>query len=241
MASAAPSTESGRPIDAQDVRRMFDRIAPTYDLLNGVLSFGLNRVWESRLVRSLPSDPQATVLDLCTGTGALVPRLARRCARVVAADISPQMLAQGRRRCSTVATCDWVEADAQALPFEDGIFDAVAVSYGIRNVPDRLQALREVLRVSKPGATLAILEFGQARNRLWRALFGLYARFVIPAVGALISGERAAYEYLPRTSAAFPCGEGFERLLKEAGWMPVKTTPLSGGVAYLYVARKANP
>lgn len=240
MNTVAPITDAGQPSDAREVRRMFDRIAPTYDALNRVLSFGLNWVWEGKLIRSLPKDLDATFLDLCAGTGALIPRLSRRCGKVVAADISPQMLAVGRRRHSCIKNCEWVEADAQTLPFSDETFDAISIAYGIRNVPDRVRALREALRVSKPGATLVILEFGQARNRLWRAIFGWYSRVVIPWVGGLISGERSAYEYLPKTSAAFPAGEQFEYLLKEAGWIPLATRSLNGGVAYIYVARKTG-
>ena len=169
-----------------------------------------------------------------------MPRISRRCGKVVAADISPQMLAVGKRRHSKIRNCEWVEADAQLLPFSDSSFDAVSIAYGIRNVPDRVQALREALRVSKPGATLAILEFGQARNRVWRAIFGWYSRVIIPAVGGLISGERTAYEYLPKTSAAFPAGQLFESLLRESGWVPLSTRSLQGGVAYIYVARKTG-
>ena len=219
---------------------MFDRIAPTYDFLNRVLSFGLNWVWESCLIKALPRDPDATFLDLCSGTGALIPRLAKRCASVVAVDISPQMIAIGKRRHKTITNCTWVEGDAQALPCADESFDAVTISYGIRNVPDRVKALREALRVSKPGATLGVLEFGQARNRVWRSMFGWYSDVVIPTVGAFVSGERAAYEYLPKTSASFPANHLFEALLKEAGWVPLTTRSLCGGVAYIYIARKTG-
>lgn len=238
MNTPSPLTASHEPTDARDVGRMFDRIAPTYDALNGILSFGQNKLWERKLVRQLPRDLDATYLDLCTGTGALIPKLAVRCARVVGADISPQMLVEGRRRHRKISTCEFVLADAQNLPFAEGSFDAATIAYGIRNVPDRVRALQEVNRVCKPGATLAILEFGQARNRLWSALFGWYSRVVIPSVGAFVSGEREAYDYLRKTSAVFPCGERFEALLREAGWVPMQTESLSGGVAYIYVARK---
>jgi demethylmenaquinone methyltransferase/2-methoxy-6-polyprenyl-1,4-benzoquinol methylase len=240
MERVAPITEAGQPSDTQEVRRMFDRIAPTYDALNRVLSFGINWLWEGKLISLLPRDPDATFLDLCTGTGALVPRLSQRCGKVVAADISPQMLAVGKRRHKKIASCEWIEADAQSLPFSDESFDAVTIAYGIRNVPDRLKALKEALRVSKPGATLAILEFGQARNRLWGSVFGWYSRVVIPWVGGVISGERSAYEYLPKTSAVFPCGSRFEDVLRQAGWVPLSTRSVSGGVAFIYIARKTG-
>ena len=217
---------------------MFDKIAPTYDLLNWVLSLGLHRLWEKKLVGGLPHNPRGVYMDLCTGTGAIVPGLLKRCARVVGVDISPQMLGVARRRYSSLTTCEWIEGDAQQLPFEDGVFDSISLAYGLRNIPDRVGALREMLRVSKPQATLAILEFGQPSNRVWGAMFGWYSRVIIPAVGAWLSGTRAPYEYLPKSSAIFPCGEACERLLQEAGWKPLSTRSLCGGVAFIYIARK---
>jgi demethylmenaquinone methyltransferase/2-methoxy-6-polyprenyl-1,4-benzoquinol methylase len=148
------------------------------------------------------------------------------------------MLAVGRQRHGTIPACEWVEADAQALPFEAERFDAVTISYGIRNLPHPDQGLAEAFRVVKPGGELAILEFGQPRNPVWGLIFSLYSRYGIPFIGALISGSRAPYEYLPSTAAAFPCGGEFEKLLREAGWSPMRSLSLCGGIAYLYLARK---
>lgn len=217
---------------------MFDAIAPTYDLLNSILSGGLHRIWEGRLVRMLPVNSTGRYLDLCTGTGALVPRLATRCAEIVGADISPQMLQVARNRWRSIPNVSWMEADAQALPFSDEVFDAISVAYGVRNLPDLQLGLREMHRVLKPGGSIGILEFGQPTNRAWRAVFSLYSRYVIPLIGGLLSGKRAAYEYLPTTAAAFPCGEQFENLLRANGFHPIKTAPLMGGVAFIYYAEK---
>lgn len=229
---------ANRPTSTAAVREMFDSIAPTYDLLNSILSLGLHRLWEHRLVVSLTTSPPGECLDLCSGTGALVPRLAKRFATVIAADISPQMLAVGRERYRDLVTCQWVEADAQLLPFAANRFDAITVSYGVRNLPDLERGLAEAYRVTRPGGELGVLEFGQPRNRVWRSLFSLYGRFVIPFIGSLISGSRAPYEYLPKTAAAFPCGENFEVALRASGWTPERTVPLCGGVAFIYLARK---
>ncbi len=219
---------------------MFDRIAPTYDLLNTVLSVGLHKVWEKRLVASLKGCGDDVCLDLCTGTGALIPRLAQRFERVVGADISPEMLAVGRKRWQSVTTCEWIEADAQAMPFADASFDAITVAYGVRNLPDPSRGLREMWRVCREGGCLAVLEFGQPSNRLWRALFSFYSNTIIPFVGGLISGQRRAYQYLPTTSANFPCGRAFEDLMTGAGWEVERTISLCGGVAFIYRGRKGR-
>lgn len=217
---------------------MFDSIAPTYDVLNTVLSLGLHRAWEKKLVDTLPRARAGTCLDLCTGTGALVPRLAVRFQKVVGADISPEMLAVGRKRWAALTNCEWREVDAQAMPFGDDSFDAISVAYGVRNLPDPERGLREMWRVCADGGSLAVLEFGQPQNRLWRTVFSFYSNTIIPFVGGLISGQRRAYQYLPKTSAKFPCGRAFEEMMIRAGWQPERTIALCGGVAFIYLGRK---
>ena len=238
MMTTPALTSSRRPADTQQVRAMFDAIAPTYDLLNGILSGGAHRIWERVFVRYLPTLPTGRCLDLCTGTGALVPRLAAKFGRVVAADISPRMLQVARSRFVSLSNVDWVEADAQRLPFEDSSFNCLTVSYGVRNVPNLEQGMSEMWRVLKPGGTLAILEFGTPPNRLWNRIFSLYSKHVIPVIGGLLSGQRGAYEYLPATAAAFPCGDQFQALLIKAAFEPCVTRRLLGGVAYIYVAKR---
>jgi len=149
------------------------------------------------------------------------------------------MLAVAKQRFRRLDNVGWVEGNAQELPFTGESFDAISVAYGVRNLPIPLQGLREMWRVARPGATLVVLEFGQPANRLWRAVFDVYSRFVIPWIGGIVSGNRAAYTYLPETSAAFPCGRAFEELLEQAGWQPELTSPLMGGIAYSYRARKS--
>jgi demethylmenaquinone methyltransferase/2-methoxy-6-polyprenyl-1,4-benzoquinol methylase len=228
----------GRPANSTEVRAMFNAIAPRYDLLNSLLSGGMHKVWERRLVESLPKWPQATCLDLCTGTGALVPRLAKRFGRVLGVDISEKMLARARQRFPDLQNVAWQEGDAQALALEAATFDVVTVAYGVRNWPDPERGLREVARVLRPGGQVGILEFGQPRNPVWGAAFRMYSRYVIPYIGGTISGHRSAYEYLPKTSAAFPCGDSFVAMLARAGLVASSCTSLIGGVAYIYVAEK---
>ena len=230
-----------RPTSTGSVRTMFDRIAPTYDKLNWMLSLGINRLWERKLVRRLPKAPGGLCLDACTGTGALVPRLAPHFRGVVAVDISPQMLSRGRKRCQGIDGTAWIESDAQDLPFADESFNAVSVSYGIRNLLSPEIGLRELNRVCVTGGTIGVLEFGQPTLPIWRDIFKVYAKHIIPAVGEYVSGERGAYEYLPRTAAAFPCGTAFEELLKNTGWSPRETISLCGGIAYIYIADKLTP
>lgn len=233
-----PSLALDRPTSTARVRTMFDAIAARYDLLNTILSGGMHRVWEQRLVSSVPAIPDGVCLDLCTGTGALVPRLASRYARIEGVDISPQMLERARVRWRSIGNVSWSEGDAQALECKDNTFDVVTVAYGVRNWPERERGLREIHRVLKAGGYVGILEFGQPTNRVWRSIFNFYSRSIIPFLGGLVSGNREAYEYLPKTSAVFPCGEAFAALLSEAGLEPVSIAPLLGGVAYIYVARK---
>ncbi len=231
-------TSLERPANSAEVQAMFDAIAPRYDLLNSLLSGGMHKVWERRLVRCLPDWPEATCLDLCTGTGALVPALAKRFGRVVGVDISAQMLERARRRFAGLQNAEWYEGDAQNLSFGSGEFDVVTVAYGVRNWPDRERGLREIARVLRPGGQVGILEFGQPKNPVWGAAFRVYSRYIIPGIGGAISGHRAAYEYLPKTSATFPCGEEFNAMLVRAGLTARRTLRIFGGVAYIYIAEK---
>lgn len=226
------------PTSTDAVREMFNRISPTYDLLNFLLSCGVHNVWARKAVLSVEGVPEGVCLDLCTGTGALVPMLAKRFNRVVAADISPGMLELGRKNHAAIPNCTWVEANALDLPFLNDEFDVATVAYGVRNWPDPSKGLSEVQRVTKPGGKIVVLEFGQPRNSVWRAIFGWYSRWVIPCLGSAISGDKDAYRYLPETSAAFPCREAFTELLSRQGWRNSRYSPLMGGIAYIYVAEK---
>jgi demethylmenaquinone methyltransferase/2-methoxy-6-polyprenyl-1,4-benzoquinol methylase len=238
MESTELLTPSNRPESAAKVSAMFDTIAGRYDLLNTVLSCGMHKVWERKLIAQLPDTPQGECLDLCTGTGALIPSLKRRFGKIVGVDISPGMLAIARKRFGNDSNVELIEGDAQSLCFGNHSFDAVTVAYGVRNWPNFQLGLSEVHRVLKIGGCAAILEFGQPVGGIWAACFNLYSRYVIPAIGGLISGSRAPYEYLPKTAATFPCGESFVEILKQVGFRDVKAMPLFGGVAFIYLDRR---
>ncbi|MEE8536546.1 MAG: bifunctional demethylmenaquinone methyltransferase/2-methoxy-6-polyprenyl-1,4-benzoquinol methylase UbiE [Acidobacteriota bacterium] len=220
------------------VRAMFDRIAPRYDLLNHLLSFGIDIAWRRRSVRVLAPGAGERVLDLCCGTADLCLALAGSGAQVIGADFSRRMLALGRRKArrrrSTVSLCG---ADALALPFSPASFDAASVAFGVRNLADPLAGLREVHRVLRPGGRLLVLEFTPPRRPLIQHAHRLYLRTALPALGLLIAGDADAYRYLAKSISAFYEPGAFVRLLGEAGFEPSTPIELSGGIAAIYHAR----
>lgn len=227
---------------------MFDRIARRYDLLNRVLSFGNDQRWRRRTVRALALDDGAApgapprVLDLATGTADLALLIAGRhpAARVVGVDPAGAMLEEGRRKAEAAGVVDRVElvpGDAESLPFPDGHFDAVTIAFGIRNVPDRLQGLREMRRVTRPGGRVAILELSEPRGGLLGPLARFHVHHIVPRLGALLSGERE-YRYLQSSIAAFPPPDRFAALMEEAGLRVLAVERLTMGVCHLYVAER---
>jgi len=219
---------------------MFDRIAGRYDAMNRVLSFGLDRGWRRRAVRALQLGERARVLDLATGTGDLAIDIARMHPRaeVIGLDPSPRMLAVAqaklaRRRLADRVTL--VRGDAQQLPYASCEMDAATIAFGIRNVPDRLAALREMARVVRPGGRVAVLELGEPRRGLLARAARFHTRHVVPRLGALLSGARE-YRYLQSSIAAFPPSAEFARLMERAGLHVIDVVPLTFGVCTLYIA-----
>lgn len=224
---------------------MFGEIAGRYDLLNHLLSLGVDVYWRWRTVRLVPPRGDAPLLDVCTGTGDLALAYARAAAdasAVVGSDFTPQMLqlaarkAERRRmRRGVAAPVSFVEADAQALPFADGQFQIVSVAFGLRNVADPRRGLREMIRVCRPGGRVAVLEFSHPRSRLFGAVYRFYFRHVLPRVGQWISGSRLdAYRYLPESVGEFPSGAELAAMLRECGLVEVQYRPLTFGIATLY-------
>lgn len=226
---------------AEVVRSMFGSIAGRYDATNTVLSGGMHHLWRRRAVRTLAAEPDARLLDVCCGTGDLSLALADSLSdagAVVGTDFCPEMVDEARLKMqarSTGATLQFDVADAMALPFEDDSFDGATVSFGIRNVVDPRAGLAEMARVVRPGGRVLVLEFGQP-DGLFGAMFRFYSAQLMPRIGGLMTGNREAYEYLPRTSAAFPAGDLFvEQYLAPAGLTPVESDPLLWGLAWLYL------
>jgi ubiquinone/menaquinone biosynthesis methyltransferase len=215
---------------ASAVRTMFGRIAPTYDLLNHVLSGGLDIVWRRRAVARVAGAIPGPALDLCAGTMDLSVLLgrARPDSRLVAADFSKAMLEKGRAK---VPRAEVVVADAENLPFENAEFAVVVCGFGVRNVTDPLRAVREVRRVLAPGGVFVTLEFFRPETPATRAFHRAYASLLLPAVGGLLSGDRGAYAYLARSMQGFFSRPEYEDALKGAGFTNVTSEPLTMGVA----------
>lgn len=226
---------------SEAVRRMFADIAPAYDRTNAVLSFGVHGRWRRRAVAASGARGGSRVLDCASGTGDLAFDFAGAVGSdgaVVATDFCAPMLVRGREKAlerSDARLFDFGLADATELPVKDASFDVASIAFGIRNVDDPRKGLRELARAVRPGGRVVILEFGQPHG-VMRTPFTLYSRHVIPRVGGLLTGNREAYEYLPRTSAEFPAGEAFLAMMREVGvFSEVKAIPLTGGIAYIYV------
>jgi demethylmenaquinone methyltransferase / 2-methoxy-6-polyprenyl-1,4-benzoquinol methylase len=227
---------------------MFDAIAPRYDLLNHVLSAGIDRRWRARAIRSLGLTGRETLLDVCTGTAdvALEARHGRsqasHAARVVGVDFAAAMLAFGRlkvREAHEQARITLVRGDAANLPVRDGSVDAVTVAFGIRNVERPERACVEMARALRRGGRLAILEFGVPRLPGISTLYLWYFKYLLPRVGRMVSGHTAAYSYLPASVGTFPTPAAFMAILEQAGFTNVRADSLTLGIVYLYMAEKA--
>jgi demethylmenaquinone methyltransferase/2-methoxy-6-polyprenyl-1,4-benzoquinol methylase len=252
----ATSVKGTRPEGAQGdadasrkVREMFTHIAPRYDLLNHLLSLQFDRLWRARVARLLQpilARPDALVLDLCCGTGDLAFSLARAGkARVVGADFAHPMLiraneksaaAQAGSNSAELHDVGFLEADALCLPFADASFDLVTTAFGFRNLVDYEAGLREIRRVLKPGATLAILEFTEPPDNLLGNAYRWYFRKILPRIGAFVSGDRNAYTYLPASVSRFFAPADLAFLMKGAGYSEVYFRVWTLGAVALHTA-----
>lgn len=220
------------------VSRMFDRIAPTYDLLNHLLSANIDARWRRQAVAALRLTGQERVLDACTGTGDLAKALLDGGAgAVTASDFAPEMLK--RAEAKTGGRAALLVADTTQLPFASGSFDVATVGFGVRNLERLDQGLAELCRVLKPGGRLCVLEFSRPRNPLFRGAFNIYFMLILPLIGNLVSGGADnAYAYLPRSVLAFPGPEAFAERLRRAGFAQVQVQPLTLGIACIHLASK---
>lgn len=228
---------------SEQVRQMFGSIAGRYDRVNTILSFGIHHLWRRKAVRVSGAKPGDHVLDCATGTGDLAIAFKKKVSGdgyVLGTDFSDKMIEPAPIKAKKKnLEVDFEVADAMNLPYDDNRFDISSIAFGIRNVDDPMVCLREMARVTKPGGKVVVLEFGQPKG-LMKHPFRIYSKYIIPTLGGWFSGNRAAYEYLPETSASFPAGEKFIGLMKEsASFSGYKAYPLQGGVAYIYVGTVA--
>ncbi|RKI49390.1 bifunctional demethylmenaquinone methyltransferase/2-methoxy-6-polyprenyl-1,4-benzoquinol methylase UbiE [Corallococcus sp. AB049A] len=222
-----------------EVRQMFSSIATRYDVTNEVLSLGIHRLWRRSAVKLSGAKEGSHVLDCATGTGDLALAFKRKVGstgRVVGTDFCPEMLESAPAKAAKAGLeVEFQVQDAMALTLPDNCFDVASISFGIRNVDDPVKCLQEMARVVRPGGRVVVLEFGQPTGP-YGALFRFYSKTVMPAIGGLLTGNKAAYQYLPRTAAAFPAGDRFLSLMDQAGAYSERAAhPLLFGTAYVYV------
>jgi demethylmenaquinone methyltransferase/2-methoxy-6-polyprenyl-1,4-benzoquinol methylase len=229
--------------DAARIAGMFDAIAPRYDLLNHLLSAGIDRRWRAKAIASLQLTGRETLIDVCTGTADVALEAGRGAARILGVDFAGAMLARGRakvQRAEASSRIALVRGDAMRLPAADASADAVTVAFGIRNVQDPVIGCAEMARVLRPGGRLAILEFAMPAIPGVAALYRWYFSRVLPLIGRRISGHTGAYSYLPASVGSFPPPAEFVTLLQQAGFSQVSADPLTFGIVYLYTAVKAS-
>ena len=232
----------------QQIREMFDRIAPTYDRLNHLLSLGIDRSWRRKTVRMLAATHPRRVIDVATGTGDLALAIARRIPgiRIEGVDLSAQMIEIARTKTSAAETqgriphdvISYRVADVESLPFPDDSFDAATVAFGVRNFGDIRSGLTRMQRVLRPGGSIFILEFDTPHGKIFGPLYRFYFHRVLPTVGGWFSKDRKAYHYLPQSVDEFPAPGRLREIMTEAGFSECRSRSLFGGVAYIHTAKK---
>ena len=227
----------------EEVREMFDNIAPKYDLLNHTLSMSIDRVWRRRVVGEVRRAKPGRILDVATGTGDLAIAMARRIrdVQVLGVDLSEQMLAVARRKIEARGLDGRIvldRGDAERLAVADASVDVATVAFGVRNFGDLGAGLRELARTRKPGGKVVILEFSRPRNRVFRALYEFYSYKILPRIGGLVSRDKRAYEYLPASVGEFPAPEEFMAMMARAGFRNCRARSQSFGIAQIYIGER---
>jgi len=240
--------ETVKPYPGQDggkkeqVASMFDSISPRYDLLNRVLSLGIDTIWRKKAINLLKADKPERILDVATGTADLaIEALRINPKQVVGVDISAGMLAMGEEKLRKRKLEDRIKlvlGDSEGLPFENNEFDAATVAFGVRNFEHLLEGLKDIQRVLKPGAKLVVLEFSKPNTFPVKQLYNFYFRFILPVVGRMVSKDSAAYTYLPASVQVFPEGKAFLGYMERAGFVNNQEKRLTFGICSIYVGQK---
>ena len=228
----------------EQVEKMFDNIAPTYDKLNHIMSLNIDRIWRRRVMRIVRRAKAHKIMDVATGTGDLAIAMAKRVDRtqILGIDLSEEMLAVARRKIEKQGLEERImleKGDAENLHMvASNSIDAVTVAFGVRNFENIERGLSELYRTLKPGGKLVVLEFSMPKNRLIRWIYSQYAHRLLPRIGGMISKDKQAYTYLPDSVEEFPAPERFADMLRSVGFCRVKVRSQSFGIAYIYIATK---
>ncbi|WP_297072778.1 bifunctional demethylmenaquinone methyltransferase/2-methoxy-6-polyprenyl-1,4-benzoquinol methylase UbiE [uncultured Duncaniella sp.] len=227
---------------SEQVREMFDAIAPAYDFMNRAMTFGIDRLWRRRAVRLMRDIPHGDVLDIATGTGDLAILMAERLdgSHVTGVDLSEGMIEIGRRKVAERGLDGRISlttGDCLALPFPDNSFDCITCAYGVRNFENLAAGYKEMERVLRPGGLLVVLELSTPPSPVVKPFYSLYTRFLIPTVGRMVSKDTRAYSYLPESIAAVPQREEMCRVMRDAGLTNCRYIPLTFGTCTIYTAK----
>lgn len=229
----------------EQVREMFNNIAPAYDFMNRMMTFGgIDILWRNRAVKLIAAEKPQAILDIATGTADLAIKLAQRCpqAKVTGVDLSEGMLEVGKRKVEQSGLEGRISlkvGDCLNLPFADNSFDCATVAFGVRNFEHLLEGYKEIVRVLRPGGTLCVIELSTPDSPIVRPFYNLYTGYVIPAVGRLVSKDVSAYSYLPQSIAAVPKGSRMTELMAQAGFGKTECRPMTFGTCTLYIGRKS--
>lgn len=234
------NSEAGKK---EQVEEMFDTISGNYDGLNRVISLGSDVKWRKKVVKLIAEIEPNSILDIATGTGDLALKFAQkiRAGRIVGLDLSEGMLSVARKKAkhsTETQKVEFVKGDSEALPFEDDTFDAITVSFGIRNFENLEKGLSEIKRVLTPGGRFVILETSVPTKFPWKQGYFMYSRGVLPVIGRIFSKDKVAYKYLSESASVFPFGEELNNILRKIGFIGVENRPQTFGVATIYIATK---
>lgn len=228
------------------VKSIFSSISKKYERFNAISSFGAYKLWLKKLCKTAPIKSSDDVLDIAGGTGDVTYSVAKALspAHIQCTDLVPEMLDVAKSHYAAGESCgvpvDFEVVDAQNIPYEDNSYDAITMAYGIRNMPDRQKALREMYRVLKPGGSITCLDFSTPQNPIWRALYNFYLHYMIPFWGRIITGDASGFVYLAKSIKAFPDQKGVAKMFQDAGFTNVEWINLTGGIAALHIATKPD-
>ena len=227
----------------EGIRKLFDNIAPDYDKLNHILSLNIDKGWRKKAVREIvDKETPLDVLDVACGTGDFTIEIAQKAAsgsKVVGIDLSEGMMKIGREKIAAAGvSATMVQGDCEELPYDNGTFDRISVGFGVRNFANKEQSLSEMRRVLREGGVVEVLELSRPTNKIFGPIFRFYFHKVMPIVGGWISGDRAAYKYLPASVDKFPAPERFVQMMREAGLRECRAIRLTLGIAYIYIGVK---